>query len=109
LHYLEVHHVGPSRAIPRTQLEAIFGLDPEDEVMDRAFRHMYSVVLGIPVCEHGLYVPRNLQDVEQCRLYLWPKMSPDRHRARMERVYAAFPKCRPEQGTQLELGMEAPR
>jgi hypothetical protein len=101
-HFLKTQRLGPSRAIPRDKLMALFGIDSKNPTIDRAFREWYSTA-GIPSCEHGLYAPRNEADVEACRLYLWPKTSPDRIRDRIERVYRAFPSCRPERGEQLEL------
>jgi hypothetical protein len=101
-HFLKTQRLGPSRAIPRDKLMALFGIDHQNPTIDRAFRMWYSEI-GIPSCEHGLYAPRNEADVEACRLYLWPKMGPDRIRARVERIYLAFPNCRPERGEQLSL------
>lgn len=103
---LRARHLGPSRAIPRHKVMALFGIDSHNPTIDRAFRKWYSEI-GIACCEHGLYAPRNFEDTEVCRKYLWAMMSPvyplhpDRVRARMERIYRAFPKCRPAQGEQL--------
>lgn len=102
LAYLHDHNLGPSRAIPRDRLMGHFGMDPRDVTADRAFREWYSGA-GIAVCERGLFIPRNPEDVEDCRCYLWAHMSPDRLRARIERIYKAWPRCRPETGEQLEL------
>lgn len=104
LGYLKANCFGPSRATPRVDIMAHFALDFEDENVDRDFRAWYSQA-GIACCERGIFIPRSPEDVADCRLHLWPKMSPDRVRARMERIYAAFPKCRPETGKQLELGI----
>ena len=99
---LRERHLGPGRAIPRDQLMSLFGIDPKDVTQDRRFREWYSD-FGIPVCEHGLYIPRGPADVDACARYLWPKMDPKRHGARMQRIYLRFPHCSPERGEQLEL------
>lgn len=101
-HFVCEQRVGPSRAIPRDKLMALFGLDAKNPDVDRAFRDWYRVT-GILSCERGLYAPRNEADVKLFEAYLWPHMSPDRLRDRIENVYRAFPKCRPERGEQLEL------
>lgn len=100
--FIRQQRVGPSHAISRDMVMAMFGLDAKNPAVDRAFRAWYSAA-GIASCEHGLYAPRNSEDVDICRAYLWPHMSPDRLRDRIEAVYRAFPKCRPERGEQLEL------
>jgi hypothetical protein len=102
--YVSEQRVGPSRAIPRDKLMALFGIDAESPTTDRAFRDWYRFA-GIPSCEQRLYAPRNGADVKLCEQYLWCHMSPDRLRERIECIYKAFPKCRPAEGEQLGLGI----
>ena len=101
-HFVCEQRIGPSRAIPRDKLMALFGLDWKEPDVDRAFRDWYRVT-GILSCERGLYAPRNEADIKLCEAYLWPHMSPDRLRERMECIYRAWPKYAPVRGTQLEI------